>query len=69
MKICDICYAELKEGEGDVCEKCKERKPVKVLMEEYYLTQDEIVKRYIELVDKRSENLKKLKKKTKEIKI
>lgn len=70
LRICDICYAVLQEkDEDDVCAICKERKTVKELMEKDFFKQDDIVKRYVDLIDLRAENLKKLKNKTEEIKI
>jgi hypothetical protein len=68
MHICDICFKQIKDG--DICEECKERKPAIKWIEEYGVSDKEVINRFLELIKTKEENIDKivyeLKKKIKE---
>ena len=55
MHICDICYTVI-EGEEELCDKCRNRRPAKELKEEK-LSDEEIIERFKELMTLREENI------------
>lgn len=55
MRICDVCYTVI-EGEGEICEECKGRKPANELMEKG-VSDEEIIRWFLELKGKRENNI------------
>lgn len=58
MRICDICFEIIEEG--DICAECLTRKPAGVWMKEYGMADEEVIKRTLELMNKKEENIEKI---------
>ena len=57
MRLCNVCYAEIKETNGeDICEKCRGRKSARELMESG-VSEEVIIERFLEVKGERETNI------------